>query len=280
MPKINKFRMSVKYYFLFFLLIPFSLKAIHDPVTIGAASTGMGTIGVVGTNFHSLHNNQAALAFLKQSGVAIDYNQGFISDQNLSIKSIGFALPTDWGTMGINLKYQGFQLYNEQKIGLAYGKSLGKRLAVGVQLDYLRTFIGNDYGTAQALSFEIGVYSKLSENLELGAHIFNPVGASIGRDYKEPIPMAFKLGLLYHIDKNLRIATEVEKVLEQKINLKFGLEYEIGSYFISRIGLATQPTLFTFGFGVHYKRLLFDIGTAYHQTLGFTPSLSLLFNFN
>lgn len=272
--------MYIRNFFLFLLLIPIGLKAIHDPDNTGAASLGMGTIGVVGTHFHALYNNQAALAYLTSTTIGTDYNQGFFADKNLSAKTAGIAVPTGWGTLGLNLKYFGYQLYNEQKIGLAYGKQLGKRLAIGVQLDYFRTYIGNDYGTAQAISFEIGFYSKLTDKLDLGAHIFNPIGAKIGNEYPEKIPVAFKLGLLYRVDDHLRLATEVEKILEEKTNYKFGIEYEIGSYFISRIGLATQPTLFTFGFGLRYKKLIFDIGTGYHQTLGFTPALSLLFKFN
>lgn len=272
--------MLKRYYFLFLLLIPMGLKAIHDPDNTGAASLGMGTIGVVGTDFHSLYNNQAALAYLSETSFGADYNQGFFADKNLSIKTAGVALPTNWGTLGLNLRYFGYQLYNEQKIGLAYGKKLGKRLAIGVQLDYFRTHIGNDYGTAQTVSFEIGFYSKLTDKLELGAHIFNPTATEIGNDYPEKIPVAFKFGVLYHVDDRLRLATEAEKILDKKTNYKFGLEYEIGPYFISRIGLATQPTLFTFGFGLRYKKLVFDIGTGYHQTLGFTPAISLLFKLN
>jgi len=272
--------MLIRHYLLFFLLIPLGLKAIHDPSNTGAASMGMGTIGVVGTNFHSLYNNQAALAYLPSTTIGIDYNQGFFADKNLSTKTAGLAVPTGWGTLGLNLKYFGYQMYNEQKIGLAYGKQLGKRLAIGVQLDYFRTFIGNDYGSAQAISFEIGFYSKLTDNLDIGAHIFNPIGAEIGTEYAEKIPVAFKLGLMYHVDEHLRLATEAEKIQNEKTNYKFGLEYEIGSYFISRIGIATQPTLFTFGFGLRYKKLIFDIGSGYHQTLGFTPAVSLLFKFN
>lgn len=271
--------MQLKYYFLFILLIPLASSAIHDPKSTGASSLGMGTIGVVGTQYHSLFNNQAALAYVSKTTIGVDYNQGFFSDKNLSTKSVGALSPTGWGTLGVSFQYFGYQFYNEQKIGLAYGKQLGEKIAVGVQLNYFRTYIGNDYGNANALSFEIGIYSKLTEQLELGAHIFNPIGAEIGNNYPEKIPIAFNLGLLYHVDKHLSLATEVEKILDEKTNYKFGLEYDIGNYLISRIGIATQPTLFTFGFGVRYNQLIFDIGTGYHQSLGFTPAVSLLFKF-
>jgi hypothetical protein len=269
----------LRYFFVFICFLPFLSKGIHDPTNVGAASLGMGTIGVVGVQYQALYHNQAILAYIHAPKAGLDYNQGIIADQNLSTKSAGLVLPTNWGTLGLNFRYFGFSLYNEQKIGLAFGKKLGEKLAVGVQLDYFRTYIGNDYGSAQAVSFEIGLYSKINDDLEIGAHIFNPVGTEIGKDLPELIPIVFSLGLLYHIDDDLLIATEVKKGLKEKPNFKFGIEYSIGEYFVSRVGLSTAPSLFTFGFGINYKRFVFDIGTAYHQTLGFTPAVSLLFNF-
>lgn len=266
--------------FLILLLIPYALYAIHDPTTIGARSISMGNISVVGTDFHSLYHNQAAMAYYGKSSVGLDYDQGFFADKNLSTKSVGAIINTGIGSLGVQMKYFGFQLYNEQKVGLAYGRKLGKYLAIGVQLDYFRTYIGQDYGNAQALSFEIGFYSKLSEKLELGAHILNPIGMTIGNEFKESLPIGFKFGLLYHIDENLLIACEVEKTLTEKAIYKFGLEYLISNYFSVRTGLSTQPTLFSFGMGLNLQKWHLDVGTAYHQNLGFTPRISLYFNFD
>jgi len=261
-------------------LIPLQLWAIHDPSTTGARSIGMGNIGVVGTGFNSAFNNQAALAYYEHTTAGIGYNQGYFANHALGTKSGAFTLPTGAGTFGLSMNYFGYSQYNEQKIGLAYGKALGKYLAVGVQLDYFRTFVGANYGSAQAVSFELGIYSKLSESVELGAHIFNPIGMNIGNNNPEAIPVSFNLGLLYHIDKNLLIATEAEKILDQKTSFKFGLEYIIAQHFIVRTGFATNPTLFTFGIGLKMNKLILDIGTGFHQTLGFTPRISLHYNFN
>lgn len=267
-------------FFLIIMLMPCCTRAAHDPTNIGARAMGMGNISVVGIGFHSLYNNQAALAYHGKMTAAIDYDQGFFVDHSLSIKAAGFALPTKFGSLGLSMKYFGYQLYNEQKIGLAYGRTLGEYLALGVQLDYFRTFIGNQYGSAQAVSFEIGIYSKLSEQLELGAHIFNPIGMQIGHQIKEDIPIAFKLGLLYHVIDELLLAVEAEKILDQKTSYKFGLQYRIGKHFVARTGIASQPLLYTFGMGLIWNQLILDIGTAYHQSLGFSPRISLQFNFD
>lgn len=272
--------MQYRLFFLISMLIPLQLLAIHDPNTRTARSMGMGNISVVGTGYGSVYHNQAALAYFNQMAASIDYDQGFFADKTLSTKSGAFILPTGAGVFGLSLSHFGHQQFNEQKIGLAYGKALGKYIAVGVQLDYFRSFIGGNYGNAQAVSFEIGIYSKLSEKLELGAHMFNPIGMQIGEENPESIPVGFQLGLLYHVDHKLILATEVEKILDKKTSYKFGLEYLIGDHLMVRTGVATAPTLFTFGFGLKMKNLVFDVGTGFHQTLGFTPRVSLHFHFN
>lgn len=270
--------MAYSKYIILALLIPLRLLAIHDPTTTGARSYGMGNIGVVAIGFNNVYNNQAALAYFEHIAVGIDYDQGFFADKALSRKSAAFILPINAGVFGLNMSYFGFSAYNEQKIGLAYGKQLGKKLALGIQLNYFRSYIGAEYGSAQAVSFEIGIYSKLSQTLELGAHIFNPIGIEIGKNNPETIPIAFQLGLLYHVDKRLILATEVEKILEYHEIYKFGLEYMITKRFSARTGFSTAPTLFTFGFGLNMKDFLFDIGMGFHQTLGFTPKISLQYN--
>ena len=260
------------------LLIPLQLIAIHDPTTKGARSFGMGNIGVVGTGFHTVYNNQAAMAYFDHIAAGIDYDQGFFADHALSHQSAAFIFPTRVGAFGFNINYFGYAAYNEQKAGVAYGKQLGKKLALGVQLNYFRSYIGADYGSAQAVSFEIAIYSMLTKEIELGAHIFNPIGMKIGQNHPEAIPVAFRFGLLYHVDKNLILLSEIEKILDQKESYKLGLEYQISEHFMARTGLATAPTLFTFGFGLYSPKLLLDIGAGFHQTLGFTPRISLRFN--
>ena len=53
-----------------------------------------------------------------------------------SVYTLGAAVPTRLGNIGIQLNYAGFKNFRENKIGLAYARKLGKLVDVGGQCNY------------------------------------------------------------------------------------------------------------------------------------------------
>jgi len=72
---------------------------------------------------------------------------------------------------------------------------------------------------------------------------------------------------------------EAEKDMNSKLIIKAGAEYHFARSFFARLGISTNPTLFTFGFGLEFGRFTLDFSSGYHPVLGFTPSGSLIFSF-
>jgi len=178
------------------------------------------------------------------------------------------------------MNYYGYNAYHEQKIGLAYGMQLGEKISVGVQLDYLSVAIGNEYGQASAVTFELGILAKLTENWTLASHVFNPFAVKIGKVNPQTIPATIKLATSYDIDQQVLLLAEYEQSIDKHGILKAGLEYQLIQQFSVRAGVATNPNLLSFGFGLHLKGLDIDIGTRYHQTLGFSPVVGLMYRIN
>src|SRR5688572_28105163 len=83
----------------------------------------------------SFVNNQAALAGVKAAGIGIFGERRFLLAEN-SAYTIAAALPTSKGNFGLQVNYAGFDNFNENKIGLAYARSLGSKLAMGIQFNY------------------------------------------------------------------------------------------------------------------------------------------------
>lgn len=71
------------------------------------------------------------------------------------------AVSTSSGNFGLKTTYNGFSDYNETQIGLAYGRSLGKKIDVGVQFNYNAVQISG-YGNASAITFEAGTIFHLT----------------------------------------------------------------------------------------------------------------------
>ncbi len=264
--------------FLFFLFWPCLLAAANGNVPEGARSAAMGHASVALTDFWSLQNNQAALAFYDHTAAGFYYENRFLVKE-LSLKSGGFVLPVSAGTFGARVSYFGYPKYNESKFGLAYARSFGKILAVGLQLDYLMVSIGDDYGHTGAASFELGLLSQVTDNLSIGAHVFNPTHTKIADYDDERLPTVFRLGAAYHFDEDFLLSAEVEKDTDFNPVFRMGFEYHIIKAVYVRGGISTNPGTYAFGFGLHLGRLQVDLSSSVHQVLGYSPQVSMVYQF-
>lgn len=262
---------------LFILLFNLPLKALHTNQPVGARALSMGGVSLLPADFWSVFNNQAGLASQTNWILGFAYDSYLGLDKNLSLKSVGFLVPTNSGTFGLSLSYYGYSAYNEQKIGFAYGKSLGKIFSVGLQIDYLSLSIGNDYGNAQAITFEIGILANLNDDFQIAAHIYNPFMVKLGEVNPEITPAIFKLAAAYKVETDILILAEYEQSVYEHGIFKIGMEYHLIEKFFVRGGLATNPNLFSFGVGFNFNGFNIDFGSSYHQTLGFSPKFGMYY---
>lgn len=263
---------------IFFILSINTLFALNGNVPEGARSAAMGGASVALSDFWSLQNNQAGLAFYDHLAAGAYLENRFLVKE-LSLKSGGMVLPTKSGVFGLKLSYFGYPQYNESKFGLAYARRLSEKFAVGVQLDYLLTSFGNDYGKKGIVTFEVGVLSKINDHLSLGAHIFNPINAKIADYADERLPAIIRVGASYAFDDKLMLTAEVEKDSEFDPLAKLGIEYRIIEEIYVRGGVSSNPGLYSFGFGIMLKNLKLDFSSSVHQVLGYSPQISMIYRF-
>ena len=271
--------MNLKLYLaILFLIFSTQLFAIHDNVPEGGRSAAMAHASVALTDFWSLQNNQAGLAYFDRIAAGFYYENRYLTKE-LSLKAGGVVVPTKSGVFGLNLSYFGYPKYNESKIGLSFARSFGDVLAIGLQLDYLLTSIAEDYGNKGVATFEIGLLSKINDHLTLGAHIFNPISVKIAEYEDERIPAIIRVGAAYSFDNNILVSVEAEKETEFDPILKLGIEYRIVEKVYVRGGISTNPGLYSFGFGLNFKKLKIDLSSSIHQVLGYSPQVSMIYSF-
>jgi hypothetical protein len=251
-----------------------------DKITpTGSRQAGMGRVSVAITDFWNSQNNQAGIALMDKISAGIYYESRFTINQ-LSSKSAAVVVPTGIGVVGATFNYFGYSLYNEMKIGLVYARSFGQYFRMGVQLDYLQTSLGNDYGHKGNITFEIGVQSDVTENLTLGAWAFNPIQVKLADYDDERIPAVFRFGIAWHFSDHFFATVEAEKnTAFRPIIVRGGLEYGIKERFFLRTGFSSGEEIFSMGFGFQIKILRFDISAVMHQSLGFSPQASMIFRF-
>jgi hypothetical protein len=263
---------------LFFHCILFNLRAA-DNYPVGARSGGVADASVTYSDVWSTFHNQAGLAGIDHPAAGVFFENKFLVS-DLSLESFAVAVPAEKvGTFSLGATMFGGKLYNEKKIGVGYGKKLGEKFSAGVQLDYLSTYIAEDYGTRNSFAVEIGFIAEPFKNLKLGAHVFNPNKAKVAEYADERVPVIMRFGGSYKFSEKILVSAEEEKDIDQKSAFKAGLEYHIVEALYLRGGIASNPSLCTFGFGLSFNHFVLDLASSWHQELGFSPQFSLGYNF-
>lgn len=265
-------------FLIFVFTINMNLFAQSEWIPAGGRSAAMGSTSATSIDFWSVHNNQAGLAFYDQTAAGIYYENRFLVKE-LGYQSGAFALKTKYGMLGATVGYSGDATYNTTKAGVAYARKFGSRFSAGIQLDYIGTALAEDYGSKSNITFEAGVMVRLTEQLTFGAHAFNPIHAKLTTDNNEWIPSIMNAGLGYTFSDKLILTAEALKNSEHPLEFRTGAEYKLNHMMYARIGLSTSPFRYTFGFGIELKQFSFDLSSSVHEQLGYSPQVSLQYNF-
>ncbi len=266
----------------FIILVLFIITSIsyagHDNYPVGARQAGMSNATVMCSDIWSLWHNQAGLAYLKSTSIGMYYDNRYIVPE-YAYKAFGLAVPTKRGVLGMSFSYFGYNQYNEKKIGLAYAKSFGEKFSAGLQLDYLNTYISQDYGSSGTVVVELGVLSQPVKNLFIAAHVYNPTRSSMASYQDERIPTIYRFGIGYKMGDKSFIGAEIEKELEFEPRIKAGIEYKLIDNFFLRTGISLKPVSNSFGIGYKLKGLILDIAFTTNKELGITPHVSMIYSF-
>ncbi|MBN3034352.1 MAG: hypothetical protein JW861_02110 [Bacteroidales bacterium] len=274
---------------LILIFTPEFLYPSHDKTVQGARAISMGNASVTTSDFWSLHNNQAGLAGLKSTQAGI-FCRNFYLVGEMNFQSAGVAIPSGRGALGLSMSYFGYSQYSEKKIGLAYSHSLRGSLSAGIQLDYLHTHISEGYGNNSHLTCEAGMIAKLSEELTIAAHVFNPLMIGVRQDEEERIPVVFIAGFSWRPSGKIITVIEAEKHTGYKPAIRAGMEYLPDLCFRVRLGYTTpsvpsgsvrsvMASMFTFGAGYTRGRFEVSLAATLHQAIGWSPAFSAVYSF-
>lgn len=274
---LPKFRIILTILLFALLLLCNSIKG--QTIAVGSRSASLGYCSVALKDFWGIINNPASISNIAEPSTGIYYDFRYMNT-DLSIKSIAVVIPTKFGVLGSSYFHMGYSLYNRQKIGLAYGRSFGNYLRVGLQLDYVVTSLGNGYGNNGKLTFDIGIQSDISKKITLGAWVINPINVKVADFDDETLPTTYKFGFLWAVSSNLQTTCEVEKnsIIAAPI-FRVGVEYGIKERYYTRIGTTTGNEILTFGGGIIIGGFNLDLSAIMHNTLGFSEQISLIYNF-
>lgn len=248
-------------------------QALRQPVS--AVYVGLGAYSTQQNDVFSFTNNQAALGQLKSASAGVYGERRFLLNET-SLYSAAIAMPSSLGNFGVNVKYLGYKNFNESQFGLAYGRSLGKKVDIGIQFNYYGYRVPT-YTSASTVTGEIGALVHLTDKLNAGVHVYNPIGGKFSKT-DEKLTSAYKVGLGYDASDKFFISTELVKEENLPVNLNAGMQYRFAKQFFARAGIASANSVSFAGFGLAWNNLRLDVSASYHPQLGVSPGLLLIMN--
>ncbi|MFM6934237.1 MAG: hypothetical protein ACKOXP_02265 [Flavobacteriales bacterium] len=241
----------------------------------GARSLSLSNASVTLTDVWAQLNNPAALIGLTKFNVGVSYQNRF-GLKELQSQAIVMALPVKKMVLSGGSQFYGYQQYRSMKSGIGVSLSLSDKVSMGVKLNHHYLRFNENYGSASNLSADLGLLVKFTNRLYFGCSALNIGRSKVSANINERLPSALRLGLRYQISNQLSVLSELEKNVIYPLQVKCAAEYQPSSHWYFRGGIATAPLSFSFGFGGKFKdHYSLDIGTAFHQLLGWSPHVSM-----
>ncbi|MEO7766438.1 MAG: hypothetical protein ABIS01_03390 [Ferruginibacter sp.] len=249
-------------------------QSLRQPIT--AIYTDLGAYSTQHVDVFSFLNNQASLAQVKSASAGVYGERRFLLAAT-SLYAAAIAIPAATGNFGISLKYAGFKNFNESQVGLAYARSLGPKVDIGIQFNYYSYQVPL-YANAHTINFELGAMMHITDQLNVGIHVYNPVGGKFTKT-GELLKASFNMGMGYDVSENFFVSAELVKKVDYPVNLQAGMQYQFMKQFFARAGISSASSAAYGGVGVSWSHLRLDISASYHPQLGWSPGLLLIMDF-
>ena len=244
---------------------------------MGSRSHALGNASVAIDDIWAYHHNPANLVSVKKLGFGLSYENRFLLKE---LQSQGFvvALPLKAGVISFGLQSFGFKNFRTNRLGVGYSMKLAEFLSCGVQLNYHQVRLTDAYGRKDALTAELGLKANITDNWKVAFSVFNLTRTKISEFGEDRLTTLMRLGTQYTFSEKVMLVAELEKNIEFPVRFKTGIEYSPIRKLFLRGGFATQPIEISAGLGYRFKeQFQLDIGSAYHQILGWSPNFSFTY---
>lgn len=244
---------------------------------VGARSVALANTSVCLDDVWAYHHNPGAAASIRTISIGAYYETRFLTKE-LQTQALSLAIPLKVGVISAGAQFFGYEQYRNTRAGVGYSMKFTDFLQVGVQGNIQTLRLGGNYGSTTSGTIEAGLLAKVSEKWSIGISVMN-----IGRQRINPVNDRFatimRAGCQYKPSKKVSVFVEVEKQIITKISFKGAVEYQPVKPLYIRIGAQSAPMEFALGFGYKVSGFSIDLGSKYHQTLGWTPNIGLNYQF-
>jgi hypothetical protein len=246
-----------------------------QPVQTPPATVRVGAYGSLHGNAFSFITNQGALGNVRKTAAALYGERRFLL-RELSQYQLAFVLPVQEGAVGLHLEYEGTSDLNTSVIGVAYGRSLGKKVGLGLQFNYYGQHL-RGYGYAAQLTAALGLLVHVSDAVHVGLQASNAAAFVFGKAMVKQ-PAVYTLGVEYDASKNLVLTAECIKIQDLPVAVQTGMAYHFSSRLWAKAGINSGNAAFFIAAGFQLNGFSIEVSGSVHPQLGNSPGLLLLYN--
>lgn len=245
---------------------------------VGARSNALCGASVTLNDVWAVHQNPGAVGQIKSFSAGIYYDSRFLTKE-LQNQALAVAVPIKKGVIMGGAQLFGYEQYKHMRYGVGYALQLTEHFSAGVQGNIQQLKFNSNYGSSFNATAEAGFLATISDKWNIGFSITN-IGRQRISELEDRFNSVMRFGTSYSPTKSVKCIAEIQKDVIYPFSFKGAIEYKPIDAFSVRLGAQTGPTNFAFGFGYETKIITIDLGTKYHQQLGWTPCFGLNYQFN
>jgi len=159
--------------------------------------------------------------------------------------------------------------YSEDLFAFGLGYSIDD-WSFGLTLDRFRLKI-KDFGSCSKFGLDMGLSCKINEDLQAGL-AFNEINRP---ELPGELPLKLTGGISTKVSPQLNISFELQKISDQKMQVRIGGEYELFRNFLLRTGVNNRPWEVSAGIGIRFMSYGIDYTWIDHPALQPTHQISV-----
>ncbi|MBN8861030.1 MAG: hypothetical protein J0H29_21745 [Sphingobacteriales bacterium] len=253
--------------------LPSNAQNARQPVVTWYASSGAYSKDF--SDAFTVYTNPASLAGTDHFSAGVYGEQRFMLTETGNYAAV-IAIPSASGNFALTAEYFGYKAYNETTLGIGYGRKIGEQVYIGARFNYYSVLI-QSYGKASTLNAEAGSLFQLTPQLWSGFSVANLFPGRLGKQTGEKLARVYKAGIGYTLSQLCFFGATVIKEENSVPSAHFSIQYRPIRQLFARAGILTGNHSWYAGLGYLWKNLRMDITASFHDRLGMSPGLLLLY---
>jgi hypothetical protein len=225
------------------------------------------------TNALNAAYNPSLIPYIKTFEAACHVEKKYLTD----INNLLLTTCVPFNNVGIAAMIQryGNNLFNENLVGLSFGKNLGG-INIGVLFQYVNVKI-RDAKSVSLTKTGIATSIKITDNVFAGCKINNPNLFVKAEKVKIHPAASYALSFAFQASPQVNAAIESLKEEGKPLSIIFSLHYELSEMFGCALNWSTYTNQPYVAVNWQQKNLIVEAGCGYHQSLGASPTITLLY---